>query len=66
MCREHWWLVPEEIRDRVSRLYRADRYAGTISDEYVSAKREAIETVAAAESGRKKEPEQTSLFGTAA
>jgi hypothetical protein len=64
-CGPHWRLVPEELQKRVWSGYRAYLRWKRSREEYVRAKREAIEAVAAAESGRKKEPEQASLFGVA-
>jgi hypothetical protein len=45
MCRDHWYMVPKELRDAVWKAYRG---AGVFSEEYAEARDAAI---AAAETG---------------
>jgi len=42
MCKQHWYMVPKELRDQVWHTYRT---AGVLSDEYWEAREAAIHSV---------------------
>lgn len=51
MCLDHWRLVPREIQDRIWQHYQRGQTLRTASPEWVSAAKDAVRAVAAAEKG---------------
>jgi hypothetical protein len=49
MCREHWFRVPQEIRNRIWNTYREGQSIDTVTPAYLRAAAEAIEVVARSE-----------------
>lgn len=45
MCREHWYQVPEQLRNEVSRTWADVQTSGQITIEYAKAVRDAIDNV---------------------